>query len=58
MAKKATNTVLTINRDGTVQIPDLGPVSVTGLSFADLRQELSKRIKQQMIGIESNINYG
>jgi polysaccharide export outer membrane protein len=49
---------LTINRDGTVQIPDLGPVSVAGLSFADLRQELSKRIQQQMIGIESNITMG
>jgi polysaccharide export outer membrane protein len=53
--KESNEYSLTINRDGTVQIPDLGPVSVAGLSFSDLRQELSKRIKQQMIGIESNI---
>jgi len=56
--KESNEYSLTINRDGTVQIPDLGPVSVAGLSFADLRQELSKRIKQQMIGIESNITMG
>jgi polysaccharide export outer membrane protein len=56
--KESNEYSLTINRDGTVQIPDLGPVSVTGLSFTDLRQELSKRIKQQMIGIESNITMG
>jgi polysaccharide export outer membrane protein len=56
--KESNEYSLTINRDGTVQIPDLGPVSVAGLSFADLRQELSKRIQQQMIGIESNITMG
>jgi polysaccharide export outer membrane protein len=56
--KESNEYSLTINRDGTVQIPDLGPVSVAGLSFSDLRQELSKRIKQQMIGIESNITMG
>jgi polysaccharide export outer membrane protein len=56
--KESNEYSLTINRDGTVQIPDLGPVSVAGLSFTDLRQELSKRIKQQMIGIESNITMG
>ncbi|MFT5634688.1 MAG: polysaccharide export outer membrane protein [Cognaticolwellia sp.] len=56
--KESNEYSLTINRDGTVQIPDLGPVSVAGLSFSDLRQVLSKRIKQQMIGIESNITMG
>ncbi|RPA38342.1 SLBB domain-containing protein [Shewanella frigidimarina] len=56
--KESNEYSLTINRDGTVQIPDLGPVSVAGLSFSDLRQELSKHIKQQMIGIESNITMG
>jgi len=56
--KESNEYSLTINRNGTVQIPDLGPVSVAGLSFSDLRQELSKRIQQQMIGIESNITMG
>ncbi|WP_350432814.1 SLBB domain-containing protein [Shewanella sp. H8] len=56
--KESNEYSLTINRDGTIQIPDLGPVSVVGLSFSDLRQELTKRIKQQMIGIESNISMG
>ena len=49
---------LTIGRDGTIQFPNLGPISVIGYNFADLRQELNKRIKQQMIGIESNITMG
>ncbi|MCE9680050.1 SLBB domain-containing protein [Shewanella sp. AS1] len=49
---------LVISRDGTIQFPQLGPISVAGLSFAELRESLNHRIKQQMIGIESNITMG
>ncbi len=49
---------LIINRDGVIQFPELGPVNVTGLTFAQLRESLGQRIKQQMIGIESNITMG
>jgi protein involved in polysaccharide export with SLBB domain len=49
---------LTINRDGTIQFPELGPISVNGLNFAALRQQLQQQIKSQMIGIESNISMG
>ena len=49
---------LTVNRDGTVQFPELGPISVAGLSFAETKDTLQKRIKHQMIGIESNITMG
>nr|WP_275658971.1 SLBB domain-containing protein [Shewanella sp. Isolate11] len=49
---------LMINRDGTIQFPDLGPIVVAGLSFAELRETLSQRIQKQMIGIESNITMG
>ncbi|WP_281213316.1 SLBB domain-containing protein [Shewanella insulae] len=49
---------LVINREGSIQFPELGPISVAGLSFAELRESLSHRISQQMIGIESNITMG
>lgn len=49
---------LVINREGSIQFPELGPISVAGLSFAELRESLSQRISQQMIGIESNITMG
>ncbi len=49
---------LTVNRDGTVQFPELGPISIAGLSFAEAKDTLQKRIKHQMIGIESNITMG
>ncbi len=49
---------LTIGRDGTIQFPELGPISVVGLTFVELREYLSERISKQMIGIESNITMG
>ncbi|WP_299568271.1 SLBB domain-containing protein [uncultured Shewanella sp.] len=49
---------LTIGRDGTIQFPELGPISVVGLTFVEVREYLSDRIEKQMIGIESNITMG
>ena len=49
---------LVINREGVIQFPALGPINVVGLNFAELRKQLTTRINQQMIGIESNITMG
>lgn len=49
---------LVISRDGNIQFPELGPISVSGLKFEDLRKTVSARIKQQMIGVETNITMG
>ncbi|PKG57311.1 SLBB domain-containing protein [Shewanella sp. GutDb-MelDb] len=49
---------LVINREGVIQFPELGPITVTGLNFSQLRKTLSQRIKKQMIGIQSNITMG
>lgn len=56
--KENKNYDLVINRDGVIQFPELGPVNVNGLTFSQLRESLTERIKQQMIGIESNITMG
>jgi len=49
---------LTVDRNGQVSFPDLGPISVTGLSFDDARNLLTTRVKQQMIGVEASITLG
>lgn len=49
---------LTIGRDGSVQFPELGPIQLSGMSFSEARESLQQRIKQQMIGIESNVSMG
>ncbi|WP_338049503.1 SLBB domain-containing protein [Parashewanella hymeniacidonis] len=49
---------LTVQRDGAIQFPELGPISLVGLSFAEVKQLLKSKISHSMIGVESNISMG
>ncbi|MCL1141553.1 SLBB domain-containing protein [Shewanella gaetbuli] len=49
---------LTINREGVIQFPELGPITTNGLSFSELREEIQQRVKQQKIGIEASVSMG
>ncbi|UAL42651.1 SLBB domain-containing protein [Shewanella inventionis] len=56
--KENNNYQLVVGRDGAVQFPDLGPISLVGLSFAEARNLLQDKIAQSMIGINANITMG
>lgn len=56
--KENNNYQLMVGRDGAVQFPDLGPISLVGLSFSEARTLLQDKIAQSMIGINSNITMG
>jgi len=56
--KKSSEISQTVTRDGNLNIPDLGPVSVAGLSFAELKENLLERVATQMIGIKASISLG
>ncbi len=56
--KENNNYQLIVGRDGAVQFPDLGPISLVGLSFAEARSLLQDKIAQSMIGINANITMG
>ena len=49
---------LVIQRNGMIQFPDLGPIALTGLTFAEMKQLLTNRVKQQMIGVNISITMG
>lgn len=49
---------LTVERDGSIQFPELGPINVAGLSYTELKDSLSQRISEQYIGVQSNISLG
>lgn len=49
---------LTVDREGLLNVPEIGPVPVAGLTFGELKQELGKRIASQMIGVKSSITMG
>lgn len=49
---------LKVNRDGSVEFPKLGPISVAGLTFQQVSDTLQSRIAEQFIGVESAISFG
>ena len=49
---------LTVSRDGQLNFPNIGPISVAGLKFSELKDNLHERIKRQMIGVTASISMG
>ncbi|MFU8820497.1 MAG: SLBB domain-containing protein [Gammaproteobacteria bacterium] len=49
---------LVVNRDGNITFPRLGPVSVTGLTFQEVRELIRERVSQQMIGVNASVTLG
>ncbi|MCB9515780.1 MAG: SLBB domain-containing protein [Candidatus Latescibacteria bacterium] len=49
---------LTVDRDGLIAFPELGPIAVAGQSFAELRESLLREVDKRMIGVEASITLG
>ena len=49
---------LAIDQEGTVYIPELGPLSLVGLSFSEAKQRLVDTIDQKMIGVKASVSMG
>jgi polysaccharide biosynthesis/export protein len=49
---------LTVNRDGRINFPKLGPILVSGMAFDAARLELEHRVAQQLIGTQVSVTMG
>lgn len=49
---------LTVTREGELQFPGIGPITVAGLTFREMKAMLSERIARQMIGVKASITMG
>lgn len=49
---------LTVDREGMIAFPDIGPISLAGLSFAQAKAMLAEQINQKMIGVSASITMG
>ena len=56
--KNSSEVFLQVTRDGHLNIPHLGLVSVAGLSFSELKENLLERVATQMIGVKASISLG
>lgn len=56
--KDNTEHELEVTRDGTILFPRIGPISVAGLKFSQLEQQIRNRVKRQLIGVQASITLG
>src|SRR3972149_7482747 len=49
---------LIITRDGTLLFPGIGPISVAGMTFSQLQQDISNRVQKQLIGVQASVTLG
>ena len=49
---------LTVQRDGRINFPKLGPVNVSGMSFDAARALIEQRVSQQLIGTHVSVTMG
>ncbi len=49
---------LLVDREGLLQFPGIGPIAVTGMRFDELKKDLQRRIKKQMLGVQIHVSLG
>ena len=49
---------LTVERDGRINFPKLGPINVSGLTFEDARAAIEQRVARQLIGNRVSVTMG
>jgi polysaccharide export outer membrane protein len=52
------NFTLTVDRDGRVSFPELGPINVAGQRFSAVKEDLEQRVARQMIGVKASVSMG
>ncbi len=56
--KQSSSESLMIERDGTIVLPELGPVVVAGLTFSEAKALIAERIKKQILGVDVAVSMG
>ncbi|MEJ2681199.1 MAG: SLBB domain-containing protein [Gammaproteobacteria bacterium] len=49
---------LVVSREGQMQFPELGPISVNGLNFGELKARVNQLVSAQMIGVKASVTMG
>lgn len=49
---------LTVNREGQIQFPQIGPVTLAGLTFSQAQKVIAEIVNEQMIGIKASVTMG
>jgi len=47
-----------VSRDGVLNLPEIGPVTVAGIPFSEFRQDLNERVQEMLIGTQVSVTMG
>lgn len=47
-----------VSRDGILNLPEIGPVPVAGITFSEFRSDVSERVQQMLIGTQVSVTMG
>jgi len=56
--KEASHHTLAVQRDGSIFVPDLGPMNVAGLSFSTFEKKINRFVEQKYIGMRAKATMG
>lgn len=49
---------LTVSREGTISIPNIGPLTVNGLSYSEMKALIKDQVSSRMIGVQAAVSMG
>ncbi len=47
-----------VSRDGVLNLPEIGPVTVAGMPFSEFRKDINQRVQQMLIGTQVSVTMG
>ena len=56
--KESENYEVIVDREGRISIPNLSPVQVAGLTFAEVKELIKAKVEQEVIGIKAFVSVG
>lgn len=56
--KKTAEYQLAVSRDGEIFIPDVGSITVAGLSYGEAQKLIKSRVSQSLLGVEAALSMG
>ena len=49
---------LTVSRDGHLSFPQIGPITVAGQRYSEVKSDIEARVARQLIGVRANVSMG
>jgi len=56
--KESASFEVIVDREGRINIPDLSPVQVAGLTFAEVKELIKVKVEQEVIGVKAFVSLG